>query len=399
MVGRDRLPNESEYEFIYRICSVKDTIGTWDDVAEVLNNALGYEYTSCKYRKDFAAFSKMFSANADRLTDAGSVVADIEEQRRLLQRERYKYQAAKLDATRQERQESRFELFYENIRDVIRQLPVPELRPIPPYAQDNMRWVCGMGDIHYGAKYKSENNEYSPEICAERLEKLLGELQAFVVKEGVDTLTLVNLGDSIQGILRISDLTVGSIPVVEAVVGVSRLISAFLNQLSAYCNVEYYHVGSANHSQIRPLASKANELAAEDLERVIASYISDVLADNGRIHVYSNFESEYLPVDGLGFEAIAFHGHQVKNVRSAIKDLSNLHRKLYDYVFVGHLHESNQMPCGEGEHHNIKILRVPSICGSDPYGDSLMVGSKAGADLFGFDPVYGHVETKHIILN
>lgn len=44
--------DESEYAYIYRIGSKKEEIGSWQDVADIINDQLGYQYTECKYRKD-----------------------------------------------------------------------------------------------------------------------------------------------------------------------------------------------------------------------------------------------------------------------------------------------------------------------------------------------------------
>ena len=86
-----RLPDESEYEFIYRIGSVKEQIGSWQDVADILNRELGYQYTECKYRKDFAAFRKMFSANRDKLVSPDGISRDLDERELALKREARKF--------------------------------------------------------------------------------------------------------------------------------------------------------------------------------------------------------------------------------------------------------------------------------------------------------------------
>lgn len=48
-----RYDGESDEELIYRICSEKDTIGSWQDVADILNNLLGTEYNESKFRKEY----------------------------------------------------------------------------------------------------------------------------------------------------------------------------------------------------------------------------------------------------------------------------------------------------------------------------------------------------------
>lgn len=74
-----RRPEESEYEYIYRVASSKDAIGSWQDVADLLNAELGYEYTESKYRKDFAAFKKMFEANRALLSDSEAQAKNLSE--------------------------------------------------------------------------------------------------------------------------------------------------------------------------------------------------------------------------------------------------------------------------------------------------------------------------------
>ena len=54
-----RYEGESEEELIYRICEDKDQIGTWSDVADILNDLLNVNYSESTYRKKYSAFQKM----------------------------------------------------------------------------------------------------------------------------------------------------------------------------------------------------------------------------------------------------------------------------------------------------------------------------------------------------
>lgn len=202
-----------------------------------------------------------------------------------------------------------------------------------------------------------------------------------------------------SGILRITDLQLNEIPVVESVVEISRLLAQFLNDISAFCEIEYYHCSNSNHSQTRPLGTKASELAAEDLEKIIVSYIHDLLRDNPRIKVISDLDKDYLTFNIFDFKAIVLHGHQIKNTKDVLKDLSNLHRQFYDFCFLGHTHAANEIIVGEDISHNLEILTCPSFIGSDPYSDSLMVGCKSMVKLYEFDKIYGHTASRNIILN
>ena len=204
----------------------------------------------------------------------------------------------------------------------------------------------------------------------------------------------------IQGILRVSDLKINDSSIVKATVEISRLIALFLREISTYALVEYYHTPSANHTQIRPLGTKASELADEDMEYLIGNYIKDLCCSNNRINVHLADENkQYVEIPICGNEIIAMHGHQLKNVESSIRDLSMLRRSFIDYLILGHFHNGKEIPCFEGCCNDTEILISPSFVGSDPYSDSIMKGSKASVKIYGFDDVYGHVETYKFILN
>ena len=44
------LRDEDPIAFQYRVSKDKDLIGTWQDVADICNRELGYEYSESKYR-------------------------------------------------------------------------------------------------------------------------------------------------------------------------------------------------------------------------------------------------------------------------------------------------------------------------------------------------------------
>ena len=313
-------------------------------------------------------------------------------------KERKKLQATKLELMRNLTKDSRFELFYENIKEAIKVLEVPNFKELS--IKDNEKeYVLNFSDIHYASTFVSTNNEYSREICHNRINLMAEKTIDFVLKNNIRKIKVINNSDSIQGILRISDVKLNDIPVVEAVVEVSQLLAKFLNKLSKYMEVEYIHVPMANHSQNRNLGTKANELPAEDMEKIIVNYVADLCVNNERIYVHREYKSDNVQFKIFDFECIALHGHQIKNIKNSLKDLSILHRKWYSFVFLGHYHNSMNYTATEKETYNAEILVAPSIVGSCQYSDKLMVGGKAMAKIYGFDKIEGLVEIRNLILN
>ena len=332
---------------------------------------------------------------------ASQINTGIDDKIKELRKERMKLQTANLERNRLDRNEARRELYYEQIGSLCQTLPVPNFNPYYDNAENNITYVVAISDQHYGATFESERNTYSPDIFKERLEYLTGRLISFITDKKVNKLVITSLGDSLQGILRMSDLAINDTAVVKAVVDYSRLVAQFLNELSRYADISYYHVPTANHTQIRPLNSKASEIATEDLEYVIGNYIKDILTSNPRVTVnLADNGKQYIKIEDVsGFDVYALHGHQIKNPECAISNLSTLINSNIDAVLMGHYHGGKETTVGEGVTHDCEVLIAPSFIGSDPYSDSLFTGSKGAVKIYGFDELYGHTESYKIILN
>ena len=398
MTEYTRLPNETDEALILRICRDKDFIGSWDDVAVVLNKLLGANYRPNTYRNNFQSYNKFRQVDLEK--SESSLLEEIKEQRRELEKEKIQIQTANIERNRINRAESRHKMYYQYVGTAIQSLPMPDFRPLYSDFENKVEYLVTLADIHYGANFKSENNEYSPAIAKERFEYLSARIVSFVQNHKLRRIHIVSLGDLIQGVLRVSDLKINDSSVVKAVVEISRLVALFLNEISAYVMVEYYHSPTANHTQIRPLGTKASEIADEDLEYVIGNYIKDLCANNDRITVHLADEGkQYIEIPIFDYEIVAMHGHQIKNIETSVRDMSMLKRTFIDYLILGHFHNGKEIPSFESSCYDTEVLVSPSFIGSDPYSDSIMKGAKASVKIYGFDDIYGHNETHKIILN
>lgn len=317
-----------------------------------------------------------------------------------IRKEKMKLQTLNVERNRIDRAEARQELFYESIGKVCTTLPLPDFKPF--YDDDNgeMSYIFELADIHYGADFISQNNIYNREVCKERLEYALGWLIDFVQIHHVNRIHFVELGDSIQNILRLSDLRLNDIDVVKCVVEISRLLATMINKLSEYVTVEYYHVPTANHGQIRYLNAKVNELPTEDYEYIISNYIKDLVRDNPRINVHLCEEGEqFIKIDLPYHDVYAMHGHQFKSINNALEHFQNWSGQNIDALLLGHFHGGQEIVAGESTTSDYDILIASSVCGSDPYADKLFKGAKAACKIYGFNDIYGYTESYKCILN
>lgn len=397
-----RIDGETQDQYFYRICMMKETLGfTWPKMTEIFNKEFGCNKGDTAYRKRWAAFKDVFAANEDRLVGDNAYLDEINAAKIALEKERQKLYATKVEANRCLRQESRAELFYENVRNAIEILPMPQLvnRGDTPQRSDK-EYVLAIADIQAGAKFKLDCNEYSLDVCKDRFNYLLSLIVDYILENHIFKLHIVELGDTIQGILRMSDLKLNETSVVEATVTVSRLIANFLNELSEYCDIEYYHTPLSNHSQTRNLGSKANELMFEDMEYVIGHYIHDMLSmnDNVKVHLHDGYD--YIDIPIFNYNITAMHGHTIKNLEDALIDISAARRKFIDYLLVGHWHNGRVIPGNEHGSYDTEVLMCPSFQGTDPYAfNKLGKSSKAACKMFIFDKKYGCTGTEKFILN
>ena len=324
-----RRENENKLSYFKRIT---DNRKEYDlDYSEWCNLITNKEYSSDNARKAYYIVKPLLDNLDEEVINNikdNDVLKDIEAKTRELRVLRKQVLAEKIELNRLDTKEGRFKNFYENIKDGIERLPLPKFENIAQ-EENNVEYLVAFADLHYGADFVSENNTYSREECNIRMENLASKVKNKCVNLGINKLHILSLGDMIQGMLRITDVKLNDVSTVECVVEVSRLVAMFLNSISEVANINYYHIMRANHTQPRYLGTKANAMPNEDMEIIIGNYIKDLLENNERVKIILS-EKDYTTFELEGQNIIAMHGHQIKNVKNAIRDLSQLHRKFYD---------------------------------------------------------------------
>lgn len=316
-----------------------------------------------------------------------------------LEKQKVKIRTLNLELSRYRREEAREELLYEQIKEEMKTLDTPMFRPL--YKSINQRkkgWVLGLSDIHFNSYFEILNNSYSIEIVKDRFNTLLNDMVEIINKEKISKIIVLNNGDSIQGLIHLSDIKINQTTVVKSVVEFSRFMAEWLNELSKYVEVTYIQPSTSNHTELRIFDTKAGN-TDENLEYIIINYITDLLKNNNRIKVISNLETNFVRFNLCGYEFITMHGHGIKSINNVLDKLTAQHRVFFDYAILGHLHSGQVLTSSEGNTNNRQIIVLPSIVGSDPYSQSLMLGSKSEAKLMCFEETKGNNITYNLILN
>ncbi len=83
-----RMPNESDDQYFFRVCQMKDSLGfTWPQMAEIFNEEFGCNKGDTAYRKKWAAFKNVFDANTDKLVGENKYLNELKEAKYELEKE------------------------------------------------------------------------------------------------------------------------------------------------------------------------------------------------------------------------------------------------------------------------------------------------------------------------
>ena len=193
----------------------------WSDIAEYCNFNCHYDslrkamqpkgyggFEIYKYLKD-----KFISENVSD----DKVLNNLEITQREIYKERQKLRDEKNEYNNLLREQSRLELFFERIDEAIDKLTIKKPRNIPQpinNVNNETNIICSFADCHYGVNFdiRGFNNEilnkYNPEIFMERMWKLRDELLNFCNINNCKNVSIIDLGDSIEGILHLSQLKI-----------------------------------------------------------------------------------------------------------------------------------------------------------------------------------------------
>ena len=385
-----RFEGETDEELIFRICNDKEQIGSWQDVADIINELTGNDYGESTYRKKYQAFQKMLSANQSKFADSDAQLKEIEVQKRALEKAKVKLQTEKLEYARWIREEARDELIIEKICESIASLPSLE---IPQYIQpvhNTRAYALVFGDEHYGAEFEIKGlfgdvlNAYSPEIFEERMWSLFNQTVEIIQKENIDTLNVFSMGDFGDGCLRVSQLMKLRYGVVDGTIKYADFICNWLNELTKYTRVKF-QMTNGNHTELRMLGQPKGTFTEDNMGKVVSEFIKTRLKDNDNFTFIDN-PTGYIYAQLACHTILGIHG-EVKNMENAIKEFSKIYSVPIDYLLAGHLHHSRIEEVGM----NSEVINVPSVVGVDPYSLSLNKTSNASGKLLVFEQTKGKV--------
>jgi NAD-dependent SIR2 family protein deacetylase len=219
-----------------------------------------------------------------------------------------------------------------------------------------LTYIVNLADLHVGASVHNMINDYNLEEFKKRMAKYAEEVFREMSWLNPERIIVINLGDSINGILNQANRIESDCGLIESVKCTTEEIASFLRHLSHFGKVEYYNV-YGNHSNIHK--DKILNIEEENLERLITWGLSNIFSESKRIEIHP--AEDVIGIEVYGKLVACQHGHN--NI--SVEKLTGKFDKVPRLSLHGHFHNFQIQTKG-----NTECVQVGTMMGSDSYAMS-----------------------------
>ena len=367
--GLSKQQNENRYEYIWRICEMKENGEIemdWQGVADLLNRELCTsedEYKdAASYRKPYqrakAFFENVFSKRGPNETD---YVLELREAKERLAVERIRVRDERNEYARLLRERARQESFI----DAVRAAFVEDVKPFELFpvkisdGNSGNEMIVHLTDIHAGLGIDNNINHYNVETMYDRMKAYAAQIIDIAFKHQCEECTVVLGGDMISGLIHTSIRIENTEHTIAQTKRVCSYIAEFLKSIDVFHKLKVYSV-SGNHSRL--MQNKDSQLDGEELDALIPFYLKAVFANNENVEIYDNECGDYIATfDVCGHRWVAVHGDK-DNPATVASDMTKMLGYIPDGILMGHRHTNGMLTDGM-----TKIVQSGCVCGTDRY--------------------------------
>ena len=353
-----KFENESKDELIYRVCKDKEQIGTWQDVANIINELTGDDYGESTYRKKYQAFQKILEANQALFADGNSQLKEIEIQKRELERKKIQFRDERNAWQKQNYIDARVEQKLDLLEaELLSQGKVNfDIHDNVNISSDNDILII-LSDFHIGQCFKSIWGEYNSDIARKRLNQLLNEVIGIQKLHNSERCYISLQGDMLSGNIHKTIQVTNRENVIDQIKITSELISSFCYELTKYFSNVFMSSVSGNHSRID---RKDEAIHDERLDDVITWGVELSLKHIDNFHVlHRKLDNGISDLDIRGKTYIAIHGDFDGYNKNGVSNLCMYLGFIPYAITYGHLHS-----CAVDETNGVKMIRGGSLAGS-----------------------------------
>ena len=343
MINTGRLPNETETQYIWRICSAKD-IGTlditWDEVANILNKELrdeGEYYSSSAYRKKYQ-MAKLFKDEVFSKESDEEVIKQYDNQKRDLEQMKIQYRDERNAWNKQNYAAARFNQQMDYLTEQLQTIGRKEFLVFDYVDTEstNDMIVC-LSDTHFGQTFDSAFGKYDSSIAKERLEEYLDKIIEVQQIHNVESVYVAILGDIISGSIHQSIQVSNRENIIEQIKLSAEYIANFCMTLAEHFKHIYVYGVSGNHSRLQQ--NKELDIKDERLDDLILWIVKQMLSHINVITVNTkNIDTTITEMTVRGKDYTLVHGDYDSWNANDISKLSLMLNKFPYAILNGHKH-------------------------------------------------------------
>lgn len=330
-----RLDGETDCELIFRICKEKDLIGSWQDVADILNELTGNNYTESKYRKSFQEFQRVFSANQNHFTNDNQV-NEIRRLERKLEQAKIQYRDERNAWNKQNYTAARVSQKLDYLEKALTSIGMEKFEPqkVLKHSGTDEMIVC-LSDLHIGEAFDNKLAKYNSTIAENRLEQYLSNIIEQISIYHPGKIHVCCVGDLINGNIHKTIQVTNRENVIDQIKIATELISNFCYELTKYSNVYFYNV-SGNHTR---LDRKDDALKDERLDDIIGWAVGLNLKHIKNFkYINNNIDTGICVFNVAGLDYVAVHGDYDSPTSQGVSALSMMVNTVPYAILRGHLH-------------------------------------------------------------
>ena len=359
-----RKQDESELQYIWRLCSAKDSSTldmTWSELASVLNKELradDEEWTESAYRKKYQQ-AKIFYEEVFSKMESDTYNNELMVQKRELERLKIAFRDERNAWQRQNYADKRAEETLELLETELKQLGNAnfETHTTPIISSENEMVIC-LSDLHIGQTFSSVFGEYNSDIARRRLNEYLNKVIEVGKLHNIRKVHTISLGDQISGSIHKSIAITNRENVIEQIRLATELISSFCYELTKHFEVVQFYNVSGNHTRID---RKDDSLHNERLDDTIGWAVSLSLNHIENFHYmkHRNLDIGLADLNVCGKTYIACHGDYDPMTKQGVSNLCMLLGFIPTGIFRGHMHYPAM-----NELNGVKVIQSASLAGS-----------------------------------
>ena len=368
-----RKDGETDEQLFFRICSEKDKIGSWKDVANIINGIMNTNYSESKFRKRFQDFQKTMDANQHLILDDDNYVKEIRLAKQELQKEKVKLSDERVEFNRQVREQARKESF----EDMIKRVICENVEPIDfnnfgnnttSFNQNGRDLLVHITDIHTGIEINAFNNEFNQDVLKMRIEYYTKRIIDIAESQGAENCYIV-VSEILSGIIHNNLRLQNNMDLMEQFKYISDLLSEMFISLSSKLNSVHVYTVEGNHSRI--MQNKEDSLQGENFDILLPFYLKARLQNYSNIIIHENDVCKDIAMfEVRGNLVMASHGDK-DSPSSVVQNFTMMFGKKPDIVMLGHRHVNSMETV-----YDTKVIQSGCISGNDEYALSIRKTNK-----------------------